>query len=121
MPILSGYTKWGLLFYNIMEEYWKNINNNYEISSKGVVRNINTKEYSNLLHSKNGLRVNIGTGGFVMVHDLVAKIFVDKMPYTYNVFGLHKNGNVYDNRVENIYIKPLPEKIHISMMKKHIK
>jgi len=83
---------------------WKIIKEepNYEISTEGQVRNIQTQHVKSLRLDKNGYsRVTLyPSGKTYSIHKLVAKAFIEN-PNSFNQIN-HKNGNKTDNNVDNL-------------------
>lgn len=85
--------------YVVLFEQWKDINDNYMVSSQGRVWN---KRYGRLAGTKNGSGYIIVTidGTQYYVHRLVAEAFI---PNTNNYREIdHINTDKADNRVENL-------------------
>lgn len=94
-----------------MKEKWKTIRDSpIEISSRGRVRNKNTKEIKKQLEGNNGY---LSTSYFKKgktkrghIHTLVLVAF--KGPRPRGCEGHHKNSNRLDNEIDNLEWVPLP-------------
>ena len=94
-----------------MEELWKQVEIdgellNYEASSQGRIRNLITKKILSVNNRKDGYSYyKFNTKNViknVVVHRLVANLFLDKPDNPECKYVDHKNGNKHDNRVENL-------------------
>ena len=86
---------------NIMNIEWKDINDNYKISSEGrIVSRITKKDIKPWKSNKGYLKVNLGRKYRNYLHRMVAETFI---PNEYNKPTVnHKNHDKTDNRVENL-------------------
>lgn len=93
------------------EELWKQVEIdgkllNYEVSSLGNVRNLTTKKSISICNREDAYSYcKFNTKDFVktiVVHRLVANLFLDKPNNIEYKYVDHKNGNKHDNRVENL-------------------
>lgn len=89
-----------------MREEWKIIPDyeKYEASELGQIRNKRTKKIKTLVRSGNGyIHINLYRGNELhqeLVHRLIAKTFLPN-PNNYKEVN-HKDGNITNNKVENL-------------------
>lgn len=95
----------------MVEELWKQVEIdgellNYELSSYGHIRNMTTKKLLSINNRKDGYSYyKFNTKNLVkniVVHRLVANLFMEKPSDPECKYVDHKNGNKHDNRVENL-------------------
>lgn len=95
----------------MVEELWKQVEINgellnYELSSQGRIRNLITKKTLSIANRKDGYSYcKLYGKDFVktlVVHRLVANLFLDKPDNPECKYVDHKNGNKHDNQVENL-------------------
>ena len=102
-----------------MEEIWKKVeslNNRYEISNKGNIRNAETGKILKQFLSKFGYKIltvrpEMYVQKNVRIHQLVAEAFLGEKPEGYVIN--HKDGDKTNNNVENLeYVTPSQNNQH---------
>lgn len=83
----------------MINEDWKRLNDNYDISTMGRIRNIKTGHVTFGSNVKGYKNIIIKRSRFY-VHRLVGETFLG--PHNHDDVINHKNGNKKDNRVENL-------------------
>lgn len=95
------------MFYTTMSIIWKEIEDNYEVSNTGLIRNKNSKKIRKLSISGKYYTVSLSNKKYLpketktfRVHRLVAYKFIDN-PNNYKCIN-HKDGNKLNNNVNNL-------------------
>ena len=88
-------------------EKWKTINDDYEVSNRGRVRNIETKVIEDTYINKNGypsILILLNENKFLplQIHRLVSKNFVENDEPKYKLFVQHIDNDKTNNNASNL-------------------